>query len=223
MAATSGIDLLLVSFEALSPEEREMAFERLAEARLRHRAADGSLEAGMLSSLLAVADHAGTRDLSPDVYRAARRELVEAGQSIETFNRVVRHYGTWRQAKEAVVLSGVTTTQRIESRFRSRRLGKIWRYTDEVLEETLRRCAEQVGSAPMVAELEWWRDRELELARARGEDAAHLPSATPYRKRWGSWQGALLHVGFSKAEIDARYGQRRVRVGASGSALEPPA
>lgn len=48
----------------------------------------------------------------------------------------------------------------------------------------------------MVAEFDWLRQRELELAAAEGNDALHLPSAMPYRKRWGSWGKALLHFGY---------------------------
>jgi hypothetical protein len=55
-----------------------------------------------------------------------------------------------------------------------------------------------------VAEFEWWRDRELELARAQGNDALHLPTASRYRKRWKNWEGALLHFGHTQDEIDRR-------------------
>jgi hypothetical protein len=59
-----------------------------------------------------------------------------------------------------------------------------------------------------VAEFEWWRERELELARAQGDDALHLPSPTPYRKRWETWEGALLHFGYTADEIAERLEQR---------------
>jgi hypothetical protein len=60
---------------------------------------------------------------------------------------------------------------------------------------------------PQVAEFEWWRQREPELAAAQGDDTLHLPSQSPYRKRWGSWEGALLHFGYSAAEIAERLEQ----------------
>jgi hypothetical protein len=57
---------------------------------------------------------------------------------------------------------------------------------------------------PQVAEFERWRDLELELARAQGNDGLHLPTTNPYRKRWRTWEGALLHFGYSQEEIDRR-------------------
>ncbi len=108
-----------------------------------------------------------------------------------------RHFGSWRRAKEALDLSETTTARRIEARFRFRRMGKVWRYSEDVMRETLVRCAEHYGRPPLVAEFEWWRDRELELARAEGNDALHLPSPSQYRRRWGSWEAALLHFGYT--------------------------
>jgi hypothetical protein len=116
----------------------------------------------------------------------------------------MRHFGTWRRASEALELSEVTTSRRIQARFDYRRVGKIWKYTGETLRDTLARCTEHYGHVPQVAEFEWWRDRQLELARDRGDDDLHLPSPTPYRKRWGNWEGALLHFGYSREEIEQR-------------------
>jgi hypothetical protein len=58
-----------------------------------------------------------------------------------------------------------------------------------------------------VAEFEWWRDRELELARAEGNAALHLPSPSPYRRRWGSWEAALLHFGYTPDQVAERLEQ----------------
>lgn len=95
----------------------------------------------------------------------------------------------WRRAKEALSLSETTSARKIEARFRYRRVGKVWRST-ETLGEVLERCVEHYGRPPMVAEFDWWRQRELELAAAQGNDAMPLPSPTPYRKRWGTWEQA---------------------------------
>src|SRR5215211_3802844 len=92
---------------------------------------------------------------------------------------------------------------RIEERFRKRRLGKVWRYSDRTLKETLIQAVEEIGHVPQVAEFDWWRQRQLELASARG-DELYLPSATPYRRRWRTWAGALRHFGYSEAEIQGR-------------------
>jgi hypothetical protein len=58
-----------------------------------------------------------------------------------------------------------------------------------------------------VAEFEWWRDREFELARAEGNDALHIPSPTPYRRRWGTWEAALLHFGYTPDQVAERLEQ----------------
>jgi len=58
-----------------------------------------------------------------------------------------------------------------------------------------------------VPEFEHWRERELELARAEGNDTLQLPSATPYRRRWKTWEGALLHFGYTPEEAAQRYQQ----------------
>jgi hypothetical protein len=44
-------------------------------------------------------------------------------------------------------------------------MGKVWRYTERTLRDTLMRCAEHYGCRPpTVAEFEWWREREIEKA-----------------------------------------------------------
>jgi hypothetical protein len=44
-----------------------------------------------------------------------------------------------------------------------------------------------------------------QLAKARGDDdALHLPSTSPYRKRFGTWEAALLHFGFTPEQVSAR-------------------
>ena len=34
----------------------------------------------------------------------------------------------------------------------------------------------------------------------------HLPSASPYRKRWGDWEAALLHFGYTPEQVAERLG-----------------
>jgi len=51
MPATSAVDALLIVFEALPEDERDEAFERLAERRLGQLAAEESDTARMLRSL----------------------------------------------------------------------------------------------------------------------------------------------------------------------------
>lgn len=193
----------MIGFAALSDPEQEEALARITDLRLRSRAGEENETGQMLRSLLAVRDRLGHTP-TPDDYRQAHAELLDQGVEIEPLSRVIKHFGSWRVAKEALQLSGVTTPRKIDARFRSRRLGKVWRYTEQTLQETLARCVADLGHLPQVAEFDHWRQRELDLARASGDDALHLPSATPYRKRWETWAGALSHFGYSEAAIEGR-------------------
>ncbi len=201
--ATSGADLLVVVYQALSSEEQDAGFERLAQLRLDNEAGTQSEGARYLRSLRRVTEVVGHFPTA-DEYRATQPELVSAGEDVESFSRVYHFYGSWSRAYEAVELSATTTAKRIHARFRERRLGKVWRYTEDTLRDTLEHAAEHWGRPPSVAEFEWWRERELEVAVAAGNDDIHLPSANPYRRRYKTWEGALLHFGFTPEEIAKR-------------------
>lgn len=200
---TSGAELLLAAFRALSADEQDQALRLMTDARLERDAEQGSETARFIASLVRAHEVAGP-ELSPGAYKAAQRHLQERGIEIEPIGRVIRHFGSWRRAKEALALSASESTLRIETRFRSRRLGKVWRYTEETLRDTVSRCASDLGHVPQVAEFDFWRQRELELAEAQGNDALHLPSAGPYRRRYGSWELALLHFGFTSDQVAER-------------------
>ncbi|MBK5233102.1 MAG: hypothetical protein JJE13_09005 [Thermoleophilia bacterium] len=103
-------------------------------------------------------------------------------------------------AREAIDITEVATPRRIQERFTKRRLGKTWRYTDKTLRETIIRAADEIGHVPQVSEFVWWRERQVELAKSKGEDL-HIPSPTPYRQRFVTWEGALRNYGFSEEEI----------------------
>lgn len=215
MVKTSAIHLVLATFEQLTGEEQEEAFANLAEMRLRKIAGEDSEFGRHLRSMRRAAEHAGRVDLSVDEYRTAYVQLkgVEGDEVIE-INKVIAYFGRWSHAKEALDLSATTTPLKIEARFRSRSVGKVHRYRDDVLGEVLLRCAEEIGHPPLVIEFENWRYRELELAKARGEEL-WLPSASPYRRRWKTWEGALAHFGFSEAEIAGRLEVGRERANAN--------
>jgi hypothetical protein len=209
VAATSGAELLAVAFTALAAEEQEEAFARINDIRLKRLAGEESETGVFIRSLRRVADVAGD-ELTPDLYKSIRRELVAGGEEVAEFNAVCRHFGSWRTAKEALGLSDVTTPLKIEARFRSRLMGKVHRYREETLRETLEHCARDLGHVPLVIEFELWRQREIELAKARGEDL-FLPSDSPYRRRWGGWEAALRHFGFEPEEIEGRLEPGRER------------
>lgn len=199
---TSGADVVVASYLLLGVEEREEAFQRIHQLRVDEEAADSSEAALYLRCLLRVAEDVG-RTPTVDDYKEVQPRLAAAGEHIESFSKVYRFYGSWVRAREAVELSDSTTAKRIEARFRYRRVGKVWRYTEVALQTALMAAADHWGRPPSVAEFEWWRDRELELAKAAG-DAIDLPSSSPYRKRWGTWEAALLHFGFTPEQVALR-------------------
>lgn len=192
---TSAVDIIVVAFNTLKPEEQADALERLNDLRLRKLAGEESETARMIRSLAIVRDHVG-RIPSVEDYRLNYAGLKEQGHELEEAGRIIRYFGSWRRAKEALELSTTTTARKIDARFRARRLGKVWRYTEETLRETMALCVEHYGRPPTIAEFEWWRERQLELAKAEGNDALHLPSPTPYRKRWGTWLKTLEACGY---------------------------
>jgi hypothetical protein len=73
---------------------------------------------------------------------------------VETFARVSKHFGSWPRAKEVVDLATTTTARSIEARFRDRKLGRVWRFTEERLKTALQECYEHYGDVPSVAEFE---------------------------------------------------------------------
>lgn len=199
---TSAPDLLLIAYRALAPAEQEQAFALINDARLERLAGENSEAGRMIASLKRVADVLGQAPGIED-YRHVRAELEADGESLEPPSRILSHYRSWHLAKEALGLSETSSARAIDRRFRQRRLGKVWRYTDETLREVLSRCVGEIGHVPQVAEFDHWRQRELELATSRGEEL-HLPSATPYRRRWRTWEKALLNFGYSADEIHGR-------------------
>jgi hypothetical protein len=159
-----------------------------------------------IRSLLRVQDVLGHVP-SVDDYRQAAKALRDVGEDIESFNMLYRHFGSWPRAMEALALSGTTTPERIMGRFAARKVGKVWRYSPERLREVLLRAAAHWGRPPSTTEYEWWRERELELLRAAGDPDAHLPSTSPYRRRYGTWEDALLAHGYTADEVALRLEQ----------------
>lgn len=187
-------------FDKLELSEQEETFALISEMRLRRLAGTDGEIARFIKGLTLVQEQVDG-ELSVDDYREWYPRLQKQAHDVPPLSQVIKFFGSWSLAKEALLLSKNNTALKIEARFRSRRVGKVHRYRDDTLRETMLRCAGFLGHPPLVAEFEAWRFRELELAKARGEEIA-LPSDSPYRARWGTWENALLHFGFSQDEID---------------------
>ena len=82
------------------------------------------------------------------------------------------------------------------------------RYSEDALRETLARAVEHYKRPPSVAEFSWWRERQFELARAQGDKHPNIPSNSCYRARWKTWEGALLHMGYTPEQVALRLEQR---------------
>jgi hypothetical protein len=137
-----------------------------------------------------------------------RGELARV-PGVESFRR--RH-GGWEKALVACGYSTEEIYVRLEAPDRRPRLAKVWRYSDETLGEVLRECARDLGHPPLVEEFQAWRLARLKRTRAR---AVGLPTDSPYRRRFGTWEGALRRFGFSDEEIAGRLTGGRARSTAS--------
>ena len=202
MTSTTGPELLVAAFAILAPDEQKTVLKRIQELRLSADQEDSSEGERCLQAIMEAASHArvSVEDLGVDTYRAVKRQKPD----LLPLGRILRHFGTWRAAKEAHTLAGEHSVREVEARFARRRLGKIWRYTAKTLAETLDQCVNELGEVPQVAQFEDWRTRQLELAKASGDDALHLPSSGPYRRRYGSWEAALLALGHTPDAVAER-------------------
>jgi hypothetical protein len=207
MSPASGADALVVVYEALPPEEQDAAYERIHEARLRRQGVAETELAMHVRSLRRVAEALG-REPTVDDYRLASERLRVEGEDVQPFSGLYRFFGSWPRAREALRLSGETSASVLEARLRSRRLGKIARYTDEALRGAMAQAVEHYKRPPSVAEYSWWRRQQLALARAQGEEEARLPSDSTSRSRWRTWEAALLHFGYTPEEVARRLEQR---------------
>jgi hypothetical protein len=183
--------------------EQEEAFAALHEARLLRVAGEDSEAAIFVRAMLEAANVAGG-DLAPSGYKQAREQLGAAGIELPSFGAVVKYFGSWRRAKEALSLSETEPARRIAARFRARRVGKTHSFNEGELCDALAACAAFLGRPPLVAEYEAWRARELELAEERGDRDLALPSPGTFRRRYKTWTATLVHFGYSPEEIYVR-------------------
>jgi hypothetical protein len=208
LGLTSGVDALLVLFQALAPEEQDAVYARIRETHLG-RLADADVEMERyVRSLRRVAGVLGRVPGTSD-YRRVAKQLRKEGEDIEAFPRLYDYFGcSWQRAKEALELSGETSTRAVEARFQRRQLGKVVQYPEEVLRDSLARAVEHYGRPPTTAEYGWWREQQLALARAKGDQHPHVPTDAPFRQRWRTWEAALLHHGYTPEQVARRLERR---------------
>jgi hypothetical protein len=218
MGLTSGVDVVLVIFQALSPEEQEAAYQRLIERRPQAQTAEETELEKYVRSLRRVAEALGEEPDSSD-YKRIAKQLREEGEDVESFSAVYNYFGrSWKRAREALFLSGETSTRVIESRFAKRKLGMNSPYPEEILRETLAHAVEHYGRPPNTGEYAWWREQQIALAHAQGDENPQIPTDAPYRGRWKAWDAALLHFGYTPEQLALRDEQSAA---VKGSQFEP--
>jgi DNA-directed RNA polymerase beta subunit len=200
----TAVEILVIAYQALSPLEQDEVLARLQDTRLHRQAGELTQTERMLASLQRVRELVGHSPTVEEYRQAIREEIENGGPGLEPLSRVIRHFGTWRMAKEALELNESKTARRIEAMFANRRVGRVHKYTEATLRETLQRCANDLGRVPQTNEFKRWREREIEIARAEGKKGFHLPGAGPYRRRYGTWAKTLERFGFTAEQIAAR-------------------
>lgn len=205
MSATA-TDALLVLYNALTREEQDVAYERVTAQRLSDDAATEDDMARYLRSLRRVADHLGHVPTTTE-YKKTSAELIANGEDLESFTRVYVRFGSWRRVTEALGLVEVNSPRRIEARFKLRRHGRPYRFTEAQLVEAMHTAAAKCDGPPTTTDYMWWRREELERANALGEHHLLLPSLTAFRRVWTTWREALLGSGFTEQEVFDRLGR----------------
>lgn len=200
---TSAADVLLVAFNALADPEQEDLLLRLREARLSRIEAEDSQTGLFLKSLRRACEHLGHVP-TKDEYQRVSSELVAQGKEpLASYYSIRQFFGSWRLAVEALTLSEDQTTLAVEARFQKRMLGRPHQYTEETMREALAECVEFLGRVPTITEYIIWRRRKVDLAKAQGRDV-FIPGEATFRDRYGSWEKALLALGYSAEEVAAR-------------------
>ena len=196
---------MLAAYRALPPEEQESLFAKIRQLRLEQLAVADSDAARYLASLVKVAGHLGATPTSEN-YKQAHAELTAAGEEVLHLSSVIRYYGSWRLAKEALELAGYYRPRMIDARFRRRRTRRPRHTREDELRDALQACAADLGRAPLVREYEDWCEEQRDLARSRGEEL-WLPSVATFRRRHKTWEKALLHYGLDLRSVYARLEQ----------------
>jgi hypothetical protein len=82
---------------------------------------------------------------------------------------------------------------------------RSWRYSSEMLERFFAEAVAFYGDrVPLASELDAYRERRLEVAKAKGEEGIHLPQVGAYRRRWGTYEKACLALGYTPDQVAER-------------------
>ena len=156
--------------------------------------------------LLAAVVQAVGREPDIDDYRRASQRLREEGEDVQLFSRLYLFFGhSWPRAREALKLSGETSTSHLEARLRSRRLGRINRYTEDTLRATLAQAVEHYKRPPSTAEFSGGASSD---SRSHGLKARTIPKCHPTTPTGGGGEpggapASRLHAGRGGAQAGA--------------------
>ena len=204
---SAAVSAVLAAYNTLSPEDRDRFFDEIRQLRLESLAACDPDAARYLASLMKVGEHLGAMPTS-ESYKQAHSELLAADEEVLHVSSIIRYYGSWRMAKEALELSGYYNARQVEARFRRRRTRQPRYAREDELRAALHSCVADLGRAPLIREYEDWCDHQRDQARARGEEL-WLPSVSTFRRRHKTWEKALLHYGIDLRSVYARLEQPR--------------
>ena len=184
---------------ALAEVETVHKIEARFRARVRGKPRPFTVEE-LLGALARCAEALGGVPLVAE-YDAWRRRELELARIRGVVPRVPspapfrRRFGSWHHALLAAGHDPDTVYRRLEPDAKRRaELAKVDRYTEKTLRTTLERCAQEIGHVPTSNDFDAWRRRVAKRSRRK---ALVLPSNSPYRRRFGTWERALLYFGFA--------------------------
>jgi hypothetical protein len=204
MERTDAVDVLLAGFHVLSDAEKDAFSQRVQQAQMDRLTSSHDELGRFLRSIESAAAHAGCdpADLTVTQYRQAIRDGID----LEPLSRLLKRLRSWRQAREAFQLSRTKSLAVVDLRLSRRQVkAKVWRYSTETLKAFFAEAVQHYGGrVPLASELDEYRERRLEVARASGDDALHLPQTNAYRRRWGTYEEACLAMGYTPDHVAER-------------------
>src|SRR5262249_4479409 len=159
------------AWAALSVTEQDEALATMQDRRLARLAGEDGVAGHLIRSLVVVRDAVGR---GPTIDEDRQGRAAAPDEALAPVSRGIAFFGSWREAQEALGLADGASPRAIQARFASRRLGKVWKWSDDDLRDAVRQCVADLGRVPRLAEYGWWRQQQLDLAASRGE-VRHIP------------------------------------------------